>query len=258
MKVLKLSIFVAAAVAAGSMAGLALAQGGVPGGGGGSAGGGGGGGGGMQIMTQQGMFLVDLAQPGEAAVGGFVLAALAGTLATPADTVVTINGVRLVHATGLAAAWFTVDPNGPQPAIAADNIMHIVASSVSANQKKQLDLQCPARVIVATSPAVGHSLTGAATLDMAWTVLPQNVTLATAGNFVPPPTAGLFPYDLASGTISGAGELNFLNQTSTVTSLPVMPTASGYMAELRFPGIYHFDGNSGGFCGRAQRYAYLQ
>jgi len=34
--------------------------------------------------------------------------------------------------------------------------------------------------------------------------------------------------------------------------------ATGYVAELRYPGIYKLDGNSGGYCGRAQRYTYLR
>jgi len=39
----------------------------------------------------------------------------------------------------------------------------------------------------------------------------------------------------------------------------VQPAATtGYVAELRYPGVYKLDGNSGGYCGRAQRYTYVQ
>jgi len=30
------------------------------------------------------------------------------------------------------------------------------------------------------------------------------------------------------------------------------------VSELRYPGVYQLDGNSGGYCGRAQRYTYVQ
>jgi hypothetical protein len=50
-----------------------------------------------------------------------------------------------------------------------------------------------------------------------------------------------------------------LSQASSSTSLTVQPTAaSGYVGELRYPGLYKLDGNSGGYCGRAQRFTYLQ
>jgi hypothetical protein len=255
MNVRKLAVSVTAALAAGILSCSALAAGGAGGGGGG-----GGGGGSMQVATQQGLYVVDMPQPGEASMSGFVLALMSGSFATPADTVVTVNGVRLIHAPGLAAAWFIVDPNGPQPSVGVDNMLHIVASSVSANTKRQLDLSCPARVVVATSPAPGSSLTGAATLDMAWTAFPQNGSLVTTGNFgLQPPTATLFSYDIASGTIQGYIGGNWLSQLSTSTSIPVLPTAStGYVAELRYPGLYKLDGNSGGQCGRAQRFTYMQ
>lgn len=253
-----------------SAAGGAGGGGGAAGGGGGAAGGGaaggggggagGGGGGAMQVATQHGLYLVDLPQPGEASVQGFVLASLSGSHATPADTVVTVNGVALMHAPGLAAAWFIVDPQGPQPALGADGLLHIVASSASAKATRALDLACPVRVVVASDPAPGSSLGAAAALDIAWTPLPQNVPLFITGSFsMDPPAAHLFSYDLASGTIGAFVGQSFLGQDATSTSIAVQPSASsGYLAELRYPGVYNLDGNSGGYCGRAQRYTYLQ
>jgi len=251
-----------AAIALALAANHVHAAGGAGGGGGGAGGGGtgGGGGGGMQIATQHGLYLVDMPQPGEAATQGYVLAMLSGSHFTPADTVVTVNGVPLVHAAGLASAWFIVDPQGAQPAVGVDGLLHIVASSASAKATRALDLACPSRVVAATNPAPGASLAGAAVLDMAWTPLPQNVPLFTTGSFsMDPPIARLFAYDLASGTIAGFVGQSFLGQESTSTSIAVQPTASsGYVAELRYPGVYNLDGNSGGYCGRAQRYTYLQ
>lgn len=214
----------------------------------------------MQIATQHGLYLVDLPMPGEASMSGFVLAALAGSYATPADTIVTVNGVQLIHAPGLAAMYFIVDPAGAQPALAADGMLHITASSASAKSTRTLNLTCPARAVVTTSPAAGASLAGAGALDMAWSALPQNVNLFIAGSFsMDPPTARLFGYNLATGA---AGEFvggSDLSQSSLGTSIPVGPTTStGYISELRYPGVYLLDGNSGGYCGRAQRYTYTQ
>jgi hypothetical protein len=214
----------------------------------------------MQIATQHGLYLVDMPQPGEAAVQGFVLASLAGSHATPPDTVVTVNGVPLIHAPGLVPAFFVVDPLGPQPAVGVDGLLHIVATSASARATRALDLACPARVVVASSPAPGASLGGSATLDMAWTPLPQNVALFITGSFsMDPPRAMLFSYDLASGALGPFVGQSFLDQDSTSTSIAVQPTTTtGYLSELRYPGVYKLDGNSGGYCGRAQRFTYLQ
>src|SRR4051812_3643467 len=82
---------------------LSFAAGGA-GGGGAGGGGGGGGGGGMQLATSNGLYLVDMPQAGEASIRGFVNISGGG-----ADTVVTINGTPLIHASGLASNWYKVD-----------------------------------------------------------------------------------------------------------------------------------------------------
>jgi hypothetical protein len=214
----------------------------------------------MQIATHNGLYVVDQPQPGEASMSGFVQAALAGSYFTPPDTVVTVNGVQLIHAPGLVSGFFIVDPNGPQPAVGADGFLHLSASSASAKSSRLLDLACPARVVVTSTPAAGSSLSGVAQLDLAWTPLPQNPPTITTSSFAPDqPTARLFAYDIASGTISGFVGGFTLSQASVGTSIPVTPTGStGYMSELRYPGVYRLDGNSGGYCGRAQRYTYMQ
>jgi hypothetical protein len=112
--------------------------------------------------------------------------------------------------------------------------------------------------VVTSSPAVGASLAGAATLDMVWSPLPQNAALFVTGSFsMDPPVAHLFGYDVATGTFGAFVGQSFLSQASVSTSIPVQPTANtGYVSELIYPGIYNLDGNSGGYCGRVQRYVY--
>ena len=216
----------------------------------------------MQIATQHGLYVVDLPMPGEASMTGYVLAAFAGSYFTPADTVVTVNGVQLIHPPipGIQPMFFIVDPNGPQPAVGVDGMLHISASSASTKSTRTLNLPCPARAVVTTSPAAGASLAGAGALDMAWSPLPQNVSLFITGSFsMDPAAARLFGYDLAAGTLGEFVGGADLGQASVDASIPVQPTTStGYVAELRYPGVYFLDGNSGGYCGRAQRYTYTQ
>ena len=244
-KKLSISLCVAATLA---VSGSAMAKGG-----------GGGGGVNMTLGTDLGLYLVDMPFPGEASVGGWVLARLStGTI--PADIVVTLNGTPLVHPPELAALVFVVDPNGPQPSIGADNMLHIVASSASYKASRQLDLQCPARAVVASSPGIGSNLGGAGMLDMAWTALPQNFEFNLIGGYIPYPTATLYAYDLAAGAAVGTVSQATLDQSSTGTSLPVGASAStGYIAELAYPGVHKTDEkDAGGWCGRKQRYVYMQ
>jgi hypothetical protein len=213
----------------------------------------------MTVGTDLGLYLVDQPFPGEASIGGWVLARLStGTI--PSDIVVTINGTRLIHPPELAALVFVVDPNGPQPSVGADNMLHIVASSASFKASRQLDLQCPARAVVATNPGVGSNLGAAGSLDMAWTALPQNTEFNLIGGYIPFPTATLYSYDLATGASAGTVSRNVLDQTLTSTTLAVGPSAAtGYVAELAYPGTHKVvEQDAGGWCGRKQRYIYMQ
>ena len=223
---------------------------------------GGGGGGGVNVLlgTTLGLYLVDLPFPGEATISGWVLARMSNGL-TPPDMVVTINGTRLIHPPGLASIVWVVDPNGPQPSVGADNKLHIVGSSALFKATREMVLPCPARAVVATSPAIGSNLGGAGTLDVAWTALPKNTNFALIGNFIPFPTASLYSYELVTGTSMGLVSQVVLDQTSTSTSLPVGPSAStGYVAELTYPGVHTITDptDAGGWCGRKQRYIYMQ
>lgn len=249
---LAMSLCLAAALA---VSGSATAKGG--------GGGGGGSGRGTNVLlgTDLGLYVVDLPFPGEATISGWVLARLSsGT--TPSDMVVTLNGIPLVHPPGLASLIFVVDPNGPQPSIGPDNMLHIVASSASNKASRQMDLPCPARAVVATSPGAGSNLGGAGTLDMAWTALPQNTNFALIGHYIPYPAATLYSYDLATGAAMGTvSQAADVTQSSTSTSLSVGPSAStGYIAELSYPGVHTITDptDAGGWCGRKQRYVYMQ
>jgi hypothetical protein len=225
----------------------------VQGGIGASGGGGGGGGGGMQMATT-GLYVIDNPGPGEVAVSGMVLVVLSGGGAAPADTVVTLNGVALAH-WSVNPGYFVANPSGPQPSLGVDGFLHLVASSVSASTRRALDLACPARIDVTANPAVGSSLAGTSALTLAWAGFPQNVPAVM--NFFTPPSAALYGYDAATNTLAGSVAFQMLFQTSTSASLAVAPTsAAGYLAELRYPGVYLLDGNSGGVCGRAERFSF--
>jgi len=100
-----------------------------------------------------------------------------------------------------------------------------------------------------------------ADVDMAWTALPQNTEFNLIGGYIPYPSATLYSYDLAAGTSAGTVSQAVLDQGSTSTSLSVAPSAStGYIAELAYPGVHQVTDptDAGGWCGRKQRYVYMQ
>ena len=208
----------------------------------------------MQIATKNGLYLVDNPAPGEASIRGLVTAMMSGTYATPADTVVTINGTRLIPAPGLNFGWFMVDPKAPQPLIGSNGTLQIQASSQAANTTRVLKLQCPAPAALSATPGVGSSLNGMTSVNLAWTQLPQNVAAVLVGTFMDFPLTVLSSYDIASNTATGGVGSQFINQSSVGATLAVKPAAStGYLAQLSYPGVYVLDGNSGGNCGRVQR-----
>jgi len=226
-------------------------------GGGGAGGGGGGGGGGKLQIATRGLFVVDQPRLGEANITGYLIAQLAGGGGTPADTVVTLNGVRLVPMPGTVAGYFIVDPAGPQPALGPDGFLHLVASSVSANNTRQLNLPCSQPVVETTDPVAGTSLQVTTQLNVSWSpAFPQNVALVTNGSFMDPPQIMLAGYDPSTGQpVGGSTNLLFLDQTLTNVTVPVTHTTAplGYILELKYPGTYVLDGNSGGVCGRVIR-----
>jgi hypothetical protein len=209
-----------------------------------------GGGGGLQIATT-GLYVLDAPGPGEPSIAGGVLVVGSGHTAAPADTVVTLNGVVLAGGLG----QFHVAATGPQPSLGPDRTLHLVASSASARQSRALDLACPASITITTTPSAGSSLAGVSTLDMSWaTQFPQNAPSVI--NFFDPAQASLYAYDPATGAVGPGTAVTLYQPAPLSVSLSTFPTTTAYRAELRYLGIYLLDGNSGGVCGLAERFAF--
>jgi hypothetical protein len=205
------------------------------------------------------LYFNDLPTAGEPAISGLVLVQQ-NLGPPPADTVVTLNGVTLVHAVlggAPSSSYFTVDPSGPQPTIGGDGFLHLSATSASAGAGRQLNLACPPPAVVTATPAPGSSLSGIATVTLAWTApLPVNPNTAFGFGLVPA-SASLLGLDVATLAISGSVASLPLGPAALEASLPVGATgASGYVAELRYPGIFFLDGETGGACGRTHRFTY--
>jgi hypothetical protein len=196
---------------------------------------------------------------GEPTISGLVLVQQ-GHGPPPADTVATLNGVALVHAVlggTPSQSYFTVDPGGPQPTIAPDGFLHLTASSASAGATRLLHLACPFAAAVTPTPAAGSSLSGLSTVRLDWTQpLPVNPSTSFAFGLVPA-SASLLGYDAGTRALSGAVGTLPLGPAALEASLTVGTTAaSGFVAELRYPGIFFLDGETGGACGRTQRFIY--
>jgi hypothetical protein len=215
----------------------------------------------MQIAAM-GVYVNDNPQPGEASITSaagayFVYAALSGTHITPVDTIVTLNGVPLMHAPGIGFPYFTVDPTGPLPVPAADGFLHITASSASAQSSRVLNLPCPGLVPVVSNPAAGSSLAGSPTLEFSWGDLGAVPGILFNG----PVSIGLMPVDAVTGVPAGIGTGTGLAMTDTGVSLAVPalgPAGSAYRATMIVYGNGILDGNTGGICGRVQSWSYAQ
>ncbi len=226
------------------------------------------GGGGLDIGTQfapgGALFFQDAPLRGEASVTGLVTVAPGGAQGgpPPADTVVTLNGVPLVHAAIAGASspsLFTVDPTGPQPTIGADGFLHITASSASASARRVLNLACPFAIAVSPSPAAGSSLASVAQVQLAWGAgaLPvQGRDFSAFG--LTPPAVSLLGFDGATDTATDLGaSFRPLAADAAGATVALTPTSTtGYLVELRYPGVYFIDGQTGGACGRTRRFAY--
>jgi hypothetical protein len=217
----------------------------------------------LQVGAGSGLTFVDRPTRGEPSVKGLVLVNGSGVrqapTAPPPDTVVTLNGVALVHAVvGRAASdrFFEVDPAGPQPTIAQDGYLHVTASSASLGASRTLSLACPFDLALTTTPAPGASLAGASALALAWTDdLPQQPlgTLLPASGA---PAATLYPYDAATGALGAALLTVSVDQRAHAATVPVRPAPGGWLLELRYPALVFLDGVTGGYCGRTKRVAF--
>jgi hypothetical protein len=208
------------------------------------------------VRATSGLYLVDPVEPGEAAVAGDVEVLFAG-LPPPAGTAVTLNGVALVarDLSGLPRTFWSVDPGGAQPAVAADGLLTV--SIRAGGQAYSLALPCPPNPTVTTSTPIGASLGGQASLQLSFGApLPENAVNRFPADFFP--VARLRGRDAATG----AATVDVLSQRivpaqALDVALDVGAAGSGgYLAELSFPGAHTVDGGSGGYCGRLRRFAF--
>jgi hypothetical protein len=217
----------------------------------------------FEMGTSEGLYLVDPAQ-GEASVKGFVVVTLGpigtGSFIPPADTVVTLNGVPLLRDPNLNGAYWRVDPAGPQPVIGTGGRMVLVASATDAGQALQrtLVLPCPSDVVVTSTPAFGSALAPGDVLHLA---SPSDLTLNTgiasmAGSY---PTAMLSGYDPATRALLPAGGPVPIAPGPLALDVTVAATAgAAYLLDLRWPGTWVVDGQTGGFCGLAKRWMFAR
>lgn len=206
------------------------------------------------------LFYNDHPALGEARVSGLVVVRKSDGSPTPADTVVTLNGVDLVHAVlgGTPSPnHFTVDPAGAQPTISADGFLYLTVSSASAGLTRTLALACPAAVALTLTPSPGSSLAGVSSVGLDWTpALPvQGRDFSAFG--LAPPSASLHGFDPATGEMSFVGSPVLVAPGALSATVPVAATAApAYAVELRYPGVFFLDGETGGACGRTQRLLY--
>jgi hypothetical protein len=173
----------------------------------------------------------------------------------PADTVITLNGTPL-RRLGAGPAAFGIDPANP-PKLGPDNILHLVATSVSVNGLLTMDVPCGQPVPVTTAPPVGSSLRGVATLNASWAPLPQNPTVQP-GSLFQPPFISLFGYDSVNGATFNSPSQGLSDaSTGTSVTVPAM-TTPGYMLELSYPGVFVLANGEGshGVCVRKVRVFY--
>ncbi|MFL5442692.1 MAG: PKD domain-containing protein [Myxococcales bacterium] len=220
----------------------------------------------FEMGAGQGLYLQEPVT-GAPTVSGLVvvtLGAAGGGLPgnAPADTVVTMNGVALLRDPNLDGNFFRLDPAGPQPSIGWGGQIVLVATGTDPKDGKpiqrQLVLPCPNDIAVSSTPAIGSSLAGAATVTV---LSPSDITLNIGiplmnGIF---PQATLFGYDRASRTLAPSGSPHNIAPGPLNVTVPVTPTtADAYLFDLRWPGHFVLDGQTGGFCGLTKRLTYAK
>ncbi|MFL5452411.1 MAG: PKD domain-containing protein [Myxococcales bacterium] len=220
----------------------------------------------FEMGAGQGLYLQD-PTPGQPTVSGFVvvtLGAAGGGLPgnAPADTVVTLNGVPLLRDPALDGNFFRLEPAGPQPRIGWGGQMVLVATGTDPKDGKaiqrQLVLPCPNDITVSSTPGIGSSLAGAATLTV---TSPSDITLNIGiplmnGIF---PQATLFGYNRATRTLAPSGApVNIAPGPLAVTAPVTATIGDAYLLDLRWPGHFILDGQTGGFCGLAKRWTYAK
>lgn len=218
----------------------------------------GGGGGGRFELGANDLFFNPAPAAGEVSLSGFVVVTFgsisSGSFIPPTDTVVTANGVALFRDPALNGAYWRLDPAGVQPRVDASGTLALTATSVSSNLTRTLTLICAPDETISGTPAEGSSLAGVAAIELSWAPsLTSHVT-----NLPVPETASarLWGFDPGANLLGNA--ISSVYAVGTVgTTLAVGPTDSPALAaEVRWPGQYVLDGQSGGQCGRVKRLVY--
>lgn len=217
----------------------------------------------FEVGAGQGLYLVDPAS-GEPSVQGLVVVTLGpigtGNFIPPDDTVVTMNGVALLRDPNLNGAYWRVDPAGPQPVIGSGGRMVIVATGTVLGTvvSRTLVLPCPSDVSVSSDPAVGAAIGAGPSVHVtSASDITLNVGIPELANIFP--AATLYGYDPSTRSLSPSGSPHLIGPGPLDLTLPVTATsAPGYLLDLRWPGQWVIDGETGGFCGLAKRWTYAR
>jgi hypothetical protein len=180
----------------------------------------------------------------------------------PADAVVTMNGVPLLRDPNLNGNFFRLDPAGPQPVIGSGGQMVVVATGTDPKTGKaiqrQLVMDCPNDISVTSTPDIGASLAGSPSVTITSTSdITFNVGVPIVASIFPQAT--LIGYNRAAGTLAPSGGPHNIGPGPLSITVPVTPTAAdAYLLDLRWPGVFILDGQTGGFCGLAKRWTYTK
>ena len=216
-----------------------------------------------QIGSATGLYLVDPGV-GEISIQGAtpgsvpLVSVSLGKNPPAADTTITLNGVKLMRWAGNPLLQWTVDPAGPQPIVGSGGYIELVASDGSGHQR-QMVLQCPSDLAMLSSPAIGSGLTVGSTVQLSFgsTIVLNPAGIAgLAGVF---PSAALVGYNPATGSIVKATVGQALigaGQLGVMVPLVGQTTAAQYLMDVRWPGRWQQDGETGAFCGLAKRWTY--
>jgi hypothetical protein len=178
--------------------------------------------------------------------------------APPADTTITLNGVKLIRWAGNPLEQWTVDPKGTQPVVGSGGFIELVASDGSGRQRSMV-LPCPSDIAMMSLPPIGSALSAGAAVQVSFdkTVVLNRAGIAGLDGVFP--SATLVGYNSATNTVvRGALGLALIGagQLGVTVGLQATTTADSYLMDVRWPGPWQIDGETGAFCGLAKRWTY--
>jgi hypothetical protein len=124
--------------------------------------------------------------------------------------------------------------------------------------QRQLVMDCPSDISVTSTPDIGASLAGSQTVTI---TSPSDITFNVGVPIVASifPQATLIGYDRATRRLAPSGSPHNIGPGPLSVTVPVTPTAAdAYLLDLRWPGVFVLDGQTGGFCGLAKRWTYAK